>query len=212
MKLYGYFRSSAAYRIRIVLNLKGLDHERVYVHLRLGEQLQPGYLELNPQGKVPALLDGEAVLTQSMAIAEYLEECYPTPALLPADAVDRAWVRAICQAVACEIHPLNNLSTLNYLVNDMGLSEDDKVRWYRHWIAAGLGAIEDMLQAHPDSSTFCHGGMPTLADAFLIPQIFNAQRFDCDLSGYPTILRVEAACRDLDAFSAAHPDNQPDRE
>ncbi len=212
MKLYGYFRSSAAYRIRIVLNLKGLDHERVYVHLRLGEQLQPGYLELNPQGKVPALLDGEAVLTQSMAIAEYLEECYPAPALLPEEAVDRAWVRAICQAVACEIHPLNNLSTLNYLVNDMGLSEDDKLRWYRHWIAAGLGAIEAMLQAHPDSSTFCHGNMPTLADAFLIPQIFNAQRFDCDLSGYPTILRVEAACRDLEAFSAAHPDNQPDRE
>ena len=212
MKLYGYFRSSAAYRIRIVLSLKGLEYEQEFVHLRKGENLQPGYLEVNPQGKVPALINGDDVLTQSMAIAEYLEEEHPTPALLPDGSAARARVRALCQAIACDIHPVNNLPVLNYLVTDMGLTEADKLRWYQHWISVGLGAFEAMLEASPQTGVFCHGDSPTLADAFLVPQIFNAARFDCDLSGYPIINRIEAACQALETFRAVHPDNQPDRE
>ena len=212
MKLYGYFRSSAAYRVRIALNLKGLEYDQQFVHLRKGENLQPGYLELNPQGKVPVLINGEDVLTQSMAIAEYLEEQFPTPPLLPGGPAERARIRALCQAIACDIHPINNLPVLNYLVNDMGLTEADKLRWYQHWIAVGLGAVEAMLEASPQTGVYCHGDSPTLADAFLVPQVFNAARFDCDLSGFPIVNRIEAACQDLDTFGAAHPDNQPDKE
>jgi len=212
MKLYGYFRSSAAYRIRLVLHLKGLAYDQQFVHLRKGENLQPGYLEVNPQGKVPALINGEDVLTQSMAIAEYIEEEYPTPALMPEARAERARVRALCQAVACDIHPINNLPVLNYLVNDMGLTEADKMRWYHHWIAVGLGAVEAMLEASPHTGKFCHGDTPTLADTFLVPQVFNASRFDCDLSGFPTVNRIEAACQELEAFRIAHPDVQPDKE
>jgi len=212
MKLYGYFRSSAAYRVRLVLNLKGLAYDQQFVHLRKGENLQPGYLEVNPQGKVPALINGDDVLTQSMAIAEYLEELHPEPTLLPGGAAERARVRALCQAIACDIHPINNLPVLGYLVNDMGLSEADKLRWYHHWIAVGLGAVEAMLEASPQTGTFCHGDSPTLADTFLVPQVFNASRFDCDLSGYPTINRIDAACQELEVFRTAHPDNQPDKE
>lgn len=210
MKLYGFFRSSAAYRIRIVLNLKEIECDQQFVSLRLGEHLQPGYLQLNPQGRVPALLDGETVITQSMAIAEYLEETRGGARLLPDDPAGRSRVRALCQAVACDIHPLNNISVLNYLVNDMGLSEDQKLRWYQHWIADGLRSIEAMLAESPLTGKYCHGDDLTFADAFLVPQIFNAQRFDCDLSAYPTVMRINDACNELEAFSKAHPDVQPD--
>jgi maleylacetoacetate isomerase len=212
MKLYGYYRSSAAYRMRIALNLKGIDCEQQFVHLRKGEHLQPGYLELNPQGKVPALLDGDTVVTQSMAIAEYLEETRGGMKLLPDNAADRSRIRSLCQAIACDIHPLNNLSVLNYLVNDMGLSEDQKNRWYHHWIASGLRGIEAMLAESPQTGTYCHGDEVTLADVFLVPQIYNAGRFDCDLTPYPTVMRINDSCNELDAFIAAHPDNQPDNE
>jgi maleylpyruvate isomerase len=212
MKLYGFFRSSAAYRIRIALKLKGIDCDQQFVSLRKGEHLQPGYLELNPQGRVPALLDGETVITQSMAIAEYLEETGQGMKLLPEDAAGRSRVRSLCQVVACDIHPLNNISVLNYLVNDMGLSDVQKMRWYQHWVAAGLGGFEAMLADSPLTGTFCHGDDLSLADVFLIPQIFNAQRFDCDVSAYPTVMRIHDACQELEAFRNAHPVNQPDNE
>jgi maleylpyruvate isomerase len=212
MKLYGFFRSSAAYRIRIAVNLKGIDCDQQFVSLRKGEHLQPGYLQLNPQGRVPALLDGENVITQSMAIAEYLEEKYGGQKLLPDDAAGRARVRSLCQEVACDIHPLNNISVLNYLVNDMGLSEADKLRWYKHWIAVGLRSIEATLSDGPQTGTFCHGDELSLADVFLVPQVYNAQRFDCDLSAFPTVMRINDTCNELEAFRHAHPDNQPDNE
>jgi len=212
MKLYGFFRSSAAYRIRIALNLKGIDCDQQFVHLRKGEHLQPGYLQLNPQGRVPALIDGETVITQSMAIAEYLEEVRGGARLLPEDVAGRARVRALCQAVACDIHPLNNVSVLNYLVNDMGLTEEDKSRWYHHWISVGLRGVEAMLSESPQTGKYCQGDELSLADAFLVPQVYNAQRFDCDLSPYPTVMRINDSCVDLEAFQKAHPDNQPDNE
>lgn len=212
MKLYGFFRSSAAYRIRILLNLKGLDYDQQFVHLRRGENLQPGYLELNPQGKVPALLDGDAVIAQSMAIAEYLEETHPEPALLPDDAQGRARVRSLCQIVACDIHPLNNLAVLNYLVNDMGLSEEQKQRWYEHWVAKGLRGMETMLAEGRETGKFCHGDAVGMADAFLVPQVGNAQRFNCELGAFPTIMRIFEACQELEAFQQAQPNNQPDFE
>ena len=212
MKLYGYYRSSAAYRIRIVINLKAIPCDQQFVHLRKGEHLQPGYLELNPQGKVPALLDGETVVTQSMAIAEYLEEKGDGPSLLPGDAASRARIRALCQAIACDIHPLNNLPVLGYLVNDMGLSEDQKNRWYHHWIANGLRGVEAMLSESTWTGKYCQGDDVTLADAFLVPQVYNAQRFDCDLTPYPNVMRIHDTCNELDAFRQAHPDNQPDNE
>jgi maleylpyruvate isomerase len=212
MKLYGFFRSSAAYRIRIAVNLKEIDCDQLFVSLRKGEHLQPGYLELNPQGRVPALLDGDVVITQSMAIAEYLEETRGGMKLLPENAAGRSRVRALCQVVACDIHPLNNISVLNYLVNDMGLSEDQKLRWYQHWISAGLRGFEAMLADSPLTGTYCHGDNVTLADVFLVPQIFNAQRFDCDLAAYPNVMRIHDTCNELDAFQKAHPDVQPDNE
>ncbi|MGB3289387.1 MAG: maleylacetoacetate isomerase [Burkholderiaceae bacterium] len=214
MKLYSYFRSSAAYRVRIALNLKGLAYETVPVHLLKdgGQQLSDDYRTLNPTALVPTLVDGDLAVGQSMAILEYLEETHPAPALLPADAQGRARVRAIAQTIACDIHPLNNLRVLKYLKHQMAVGEEAKNEWYRHWIAQGLSAVEAMLAASPRTGRFCHGDQPTFADLCLVPQLFNARRFGCDESAYPTIVRIDAACAGIDAFQRAAPANQPDSE
>ncbi len=209
--LYGYFRSSAAYRGRIALNLKGLDYNQVPVNLVKGEQRGGEHLARNPQGMVPSLvLDDSSVVNQSLAICEYLDEVHPEPALLPADALARARVRALAQSVACEIHPLNNLRVLKYLVGELGVDETAKLAWYRHWITEGFAALEATLSTDPSSGDFCHGDTPTLADICLIPQVYNAERFECDLSAYPTIQRIAANCRSLPAFEKAAPEAQPD--
>ena len=217
LTLYTYFRSSAAYRVRIALGLKGLPYDSHAVHLVKdgGQQHTSAYRDLNPQALVPSLQteDGTATLTQSLAIMEYLEEAYPqAPALLPADLVGRARVRALAQVVACEIHPLNNLRVLRYLTQEMGLSSTQKDAWYAHWIALGLGALEEMLATSSATGRFCHGDQPTLADCCLVPQVFNARRFDCPMDGYPTIARIVAACEQLPAFEQAAPEQQPDAE
>jgi maleylpyruvate isomerase len=212
LRHYTYYRSSAAYRVRIALNLKGLEAEERYVHLRKGEQRADDYLSLNPQGLLPALVDGDAVLGQSLAIIEYLEETRPEPALLPSDPLGRARVRQLALAVACDIHPIDNLKVLTYLGEHLGADDKAKATWYRHWINQGLGAIERLLAESNATSTFCHGDTPGLADLCLVPQLYNARRFDTDLACYPTIVRIEAACQALDAFSSAAPDVQPDAE
>lgn len=212
LRLYDYFRSSAAYRVRIALNLKGLDYEHVGVHLVKdgGRHLAPDYARLNPQRLVPALDDDDLFLTQSLAILEYLEEVRPKPPLLPEDPPGRARVRALALAVACEIHPLNNLRVLKYLTGPLGLDEAAKTTWYRHWITEGFAAIEVRLAREPSTGRFCHGDRPGLADACLVPQVFNARRFEVDLTPYPTIRRIDQACQALPAFERAHPENQPD--
>ena len=211
MHLYGYFRSSAAYRVRIALNLKGIAPEGRYVHLQKAQQRAVDYLALNPQGLVPALVTDEGdVLTQSLAIVEWLEETHPKPPLLPADATGRARVRSLAQAIACDIHPLNNLRVLNYLVHTLGVSDEQKNGWYRYWIDLGFEALETRLAREPATGRFCHGDAPTLADLCLVPQVANARRFDIDLSPYPTIVRIDQACRALPAFANAAPECQPD--
>ena len=214
MKLYDYFRSSACYRVRIGLQLKGLDYDAVSVHLVRdgGEQLKPDYREINPTGLVPVLKDGGATLTQSMAILEYLDETHTTSPLLPADAAGRARVRSLALMIACDIHPLDNLRVLRYLVKQAGLTEDAKNAWYAHWVQEGFTALEAHLAASADTGRFCHGDTPTLADCFLVPQVFNAVRFGIDITPYPTIARIDEACRALPAFQAAHPSQQPDAE
>jgi maleylacetoacetate isomerase/maleylpyruvate isomerase len=214
MKLYTFFRSSAAYRVRIALNLKGLAYEAVPVHLSRGggEQLAPAYRKLNPQSLVPVLQDGERALTQSLAIMEYLEEVYPLPPLLPKNPAARALVRSLALAIACEIHPLNNTRVLNYLSGPLGLNDDAKRTWYHHWIALGLGAFEARLAGDREAGSFCHGDAPGLADCCLVPQLANARRFNCDVSPYPTLLRIDKNCQALDAFRRAAPDQQPDAE
>jgi maleylpyruvate isomerase len=218
MKLYTYFRSSASYRVRIALNLKGLPYETVPVHLLKdgGQQYSEQYRALNPDGLVPALIDDHAGATaaimQSLAIIEYLEEAYPTPALLPQPAIDRAFVRSVALSIACEIHPLNNLRVLRYLARTLKVGEDDKNAWYRHWVEQGLSALETTLARDARVGVFCYGDQPSLADCFLVPQIFNAQRFKCDLSAMPTIMRIFDACMAQDAFVQASPEQQPDAE
>ncbi len=212
MKLFGYFRSSAAYRVRIALNLKGLDYELVPLHLQKNEHLSADYARLNPQQLLPSLEVDGAVLTQSLAIIEYLDEVYPKPALLPKEPVLRAQVRAMAQAIACDIHPINNLRVLRYLVHDMGLSDENKNQWYRHWVESGLAAVEQMLRQSSLSGDFCFGAAPGLADACLVPQVANGRRFNCDLSGCPTVVRIVDHCNTLDAFRRAAPDQQPDAE
>ena len=212
IKLHGFFRSSAAFRVRIALNLKGLGYDNGFVHLRRGEQGQPAYLAVNPQGLVPALeVDGET-LVQSLPIVEYLDETHPQPPLLPADAAGRARVRALAAIVACDIHPLNNLRVLRYLHVPLGHDQTAIETWYNHWIDAGFAAFERLLAADPRTGSFCHGDAPGLADIALVPQVVNAERFRLDLARYPTIVRIFATCMKLDAFAAAHPDQQPDRE
>jgi maleylacetoacetate isomerase len=212
MKVYGYFRSSASYRLRIALNLKGLTAEQSFIHLRKREQTAPDYLAVNPMGLVPSLVEGDRTLTQSLSIIEYLEEAHPDPALLPRDPLDRAWVRSIAQAIACDIHPINNLRVLNRLRDQLGLDEGARNAWYAHWVAEGFRGVEAMLSANPRPGAFCFGETPTLADVCLVPQVMNAERLNCPLDDYPTIRRVAAAARALPAFQAAEPDRQPDAE
>ena len=211
MKLYNYFRSSASFRVRIALELKGLAYEYRAVHLAKGEQKQPEFTALTAEGLVPLLeLDDGRRLTQSMAIIEYLDETHPQPALLPADAAGRARVRSLAQIVACEIHPLNNLRVLKYLVHELKVGDEAKNAWYRHWVRLGLESYEAQLAAQP--ATYSHGDAPTLADCCLVPQIFNAQRFDCDLNGLPRTMAVFEACMKLPAFQRAQPSACPDFE
>jgi maleylacetoacetate isomerase len=213
MKLYDYFRSSAAYRVRIALNLKGLAPERAFVHLRKGAQRADDYLEVNPQGLVPVLVtDGGNVLTQSLAIIEYLDETHREPPLLPPDPAGRARVRALALAIACDIHPIDNLRVLRYLLHTVGVSEEQKDAWYKYWIDVGLEALERQVARDPDTGRFCHGDAPTLADICLVPQLANARRVDMDLSPYPTLVRIETACKAVPAFAAAEPSRQPDAE
>jgi maleylacetoacetate isomerase len=209
VKLYTYFRSSAAYRVRIALNLKNLEHESAFVNLVEAEHRGASYLSLNPQGLVPALEDGTSFVTQSLAIVEYLDERYPEPPLLPRDAEGRARVRALALGIACDIHPLNNTRVMQYLENTLACTREQRLAWYRHWIAEGLGALERILD-DPRTGTFCHGDTPTMADIALVPQVFNAQRYGCDVEPYPRIRRITDACLSMPAFQAAAPANQPD--
>jgi len=211
VKLYTYFRSSAAFRVRIALNLKGLDYQPTFVHLAKGEHRQPAYAAVNPQALVPTLEEGGRLLTQSLAILEYLEETHPQPPLLPQDPFERARVRSLALLIACEIHPLNNLRTLRHLKSSLGQSEEQVNGWYRHWVADGLAKLEAELQ-NPGTGHFCHGQTPTFADCCLVPQIFNAKRYQCELGPYPAVMRVFAACMQLGAFVRAQPDQQPDAE
>jgi maleylacetoacetate isomerase/maleylpyruvate isomerase len=208
MELYNYFRSSASYRVRIALALKGLDYDYRAVHLAKNEHLSESYSAVSATRLVPMLRDGEHTVLQSLAIIEYLDETHPEPPLLPADPIGRARVRALALDVACEIHPLNNLRVLRYLVRDMKVSEDDKNRWYRHWVETGLEVVELQLAAAP--TTYCHGDTPTLADCTLVPQIFNARRMDCRLDHVPQVMRVFDACMKLDAFEQTRPERCPD--
>lgn len=215
LTLYGYWRSSAAYRVRIALNLKGLAYRQVPVHLVRdgGEQHGKAYQALNPQGLVPLLVDDEnggVPIAQSLAIIEYLEEIFPVPAILPADPVARAQVRALALHLACDVHPLNNLRVLQYLSRELGVDDAAKNAWYRHWVAEGLAAVEQGLAAYGD--TFSLGTRPGYLEACLVPQVYNARRFDCDLDAYPRILALTARCEALDAFRHAAPDAQPDAQ
>jgi maleylacetoacetate isomerase len=210
MELYNYHRSSASYRVRIALALKGLAYDYKPVHLARSEQSAESYAAVSAARLVPLLRDGEHVLTQSLAIIEYLDETHPQPPLLPAAPAERARVRALALDIACEIHPLNNLRVLRYLKRDMKLAEEDKDRWYRHWVETGLEVVERQLAARP--ATYCHGEAPTLADCVLVPQIFNARRFDCRLAHVPQVMRVFDACMRLDAFERTRPENCPDFE
>ncbi len=214
MKLYGYFRSSASYRVRIALNLKGLDYQHEGVHLLKngGEQLSAAYKQINPDALVPAFEDQGEILSQSLAILEYLDEAYPAPPLLPVAALDRAYVRSLALAIACEIHPVNNLRVLKYLTGELKLSDEQKTTWYKHWVEGGLQALEQRVANHPKTGRFCFGDQPGLADCCLVPQIFNAQRFNCDLSAMPTLLRIYQNCMELPAFISASPAQQPDAE
>ncbi|MCH2547964.1 MAG: maleylacetoacetate isomerase [Alphaproteobacteria bacterium] len=211
MELFTYYRSSASYRVRIALNMKGLEAQHIAVNLLDSEQRSESYGMLNPQKLIPALMtDDSQLLTQSLAILEYLEERYPDVSpLLPKDILGRARVRSLAQSIACEISPLNNLRVLRYLVQDLQASEEQKLQWYRHWIHIGFEAVEAMLQQR-QTGQFCHGNSPGMADCCLVPQIYNAQRFDCDLERYPTIMRIGDACAALPAFADAHPAKQAD--
>jgi len=214
IKLYNYFLSSASFRVRIALNLKGLPFEYIPVPLTKGggQQFTPEFKSLNPAALVPVMVDGDQVLAQSLAIVEYLEETHPAPPLLPLKAADRARVRAIALSIACEIHPLNNLRVLRYLRRTLGVTEEAKNAWYRHWVETGLAAVEPLLADDPRTGAFCHGDLPTMADVFLVPQIFNAQRLDCDLSHIPTVMRIFDRCLALPAFAEAAPAKQPDAD
>ena len=211
MQLYNYFRSSASYRVRIALALKSLDYDYQSVHLPKNEQFNESYAAVSATRLVPTLVEGDQAFTQSLAIIEYLDETHPTPPLLPADAAGRARVRALAFDIACEIHPLNNLRVLRYLVKDLKVSEDDKNRWYRHWVETGLETVERQLN-DPRTGRFCHGDAPTVADITLVPQIFNAQRFDCRLDHVPAVMRVYEACMKLPAFDLTQPSKCPDAE
>ena len=212
MILHGYWRSSAAWRVRIALNLKGIPwtHQGVSLVRGNGEQHGPEFAAINPQKLVPALQTDRATLTQSLAIVEYLEEVRPAPALLPTGAAARARVRAIAMAVACDIHPVNNLRVIRYLAGELGIEPAQRARWYAHWVTEGLQAIETMLATSADTGEFCHRDAPTLADVCLVPQLYNARRFDVDLTPYPCLVGIESRCLTIPAFADAAPENQPD--
>lgn len=210
MQLYSYFRSSASYRVRIALAWKRLDHDYLPVHLPRNEHHARGFAELTPHQQVPVLQDGDQVLTQSLAIIEYLEETHPMPPLLPADAAGRARVRALALNVACDIHPPANLRVLRYLLHDLNVGEERKDQWCLHWVQQGLQAMERQLARHPATGRYCHGNQPTLADVFLVPQMFNAQRIGCPLDALPTVRRITDACLQLPAFADAQPLACPD--
>jgi len=220
MKLHNYFRSSASFRVRIALALKGLAYDYIPVHLARGDHKLPGYAEVSADRLVPLLEDDGERFSQSMAIIEYLDETHPQPPLLPADAAGRARVRALAQSIACEIHPLNNLRVLKYLVRELKVSEDAKNTWYRHWVREGLESFERQLttlaaqraQVGLKPSVYCWGDTPTLADCCLVPQIFNGQRFDVNFDGLPLTMAAFAACMQLPAFQQAQPSNCPDNE
>jgi maleylacetoacetate isomerase len=214
MKLYTFFRSSASYRVRIALNLKGLAYDQAAIHLRRGggEQLQPAYKSINPQALVPALEDNGRVLTQSLAIMEYLEEKYPDPPLLPKDPAERALVRSMALVVACEVHPIQNLRVLAFVKSKYNQTDEQVNHWAQHWINLGLSALEEIILTQPKRGKFCYGDTPTLADVCLIPQLGNARRYGCDLSRYPKILDIEKNCMALRAFADAAPEKQPDAE
>ncbi|WP_050478509.1 maleylacetoacetate isomerase [Herbaspirillum rhizosphaerae] len=210
--LYSYFRSSASYRVRIALNLKGQSYDTVPVHLvnNGGEQFAPAFSALNPQSLVPVMEEEGRHITQSLAMLEYLEERFPTPALLPPGLLDRAHVREISLAIACDIHPLNNLRVLRMLKQELGVSDEVKQQWIQHWVKLGFAALEQQLAASPQRGRFCFGDTPTMADCCLIPQIFNARRFEVDMTPYPTLAAIDEACSQLEAFQLAQPSAQPD--
>ena len=212
LQLYSYWRSSAAYRVRIGLNLKGLPYEIVPVHLVQdgGEQHSEAYRAINPQELVPTLGHGQRRLGQSLAILEYLDEVWPDRPLLPATARARQRVRALALLVACDIHPLNNLRVLQYFEREWNVPQPERDAWVKHWITEGFAAVEALLAEHPSTGDFCEGETPTLADCCLVPQIYNARRFGVDMAAYPTLARIEASCLALPAFDAARPENQPD--
>ena len=211
MMLYDYFRSSAAYRVRIALNLKGLAAERKSIHLRKGDQRGADYRAINAQGLIPTLDVGGVCLTQSLAIIEYLDEKYPEPPLVPRNAEDRAFARAVALAIACDIHPLNNLRVLQYLGKQLGVEEPQRDEWYRHWVKEGFEALEKQLSQRP-ASPYALGAQPTIADVFIVPQVANANRLKVPLEPYPRIGAINEACQKLQAFADARPEAQPDAE
>ena len=212
IKLYSYWRSSAAYRVRIGLNLKGIEHEIIPVNLLKdgGEQHQENYRRLNPQHLIPTLIDGDVTVTQSLAILEYLDEKYPDPALLPAALADRSFARQLAQIVACDIHPLNNLRVLKYLSKELGIDDASKDNWYQHWLLNGFKSIELLLKSRNRRGPYCLSDHVTLADVCLIPQMYNAHRFNIPLEDFPILCKIEQECLDTDAFQSALPENQPD--
>lgn len=212
--LHNYFRSSSAYRVRIALNLKGLPYEYAPVHLNRngGEQFGAPFVALNPQRLVPVLSEADLDISQSLAIIEYLDERYPQAALLPGSAADRAWIRQLSLAMACDIHPLNNLRVLKYLSGPLGQSDAVKQQWIAHWTITGLDALEQELARAPQRGRFCFGDTPTMADCCLAPQLYNARRFQIDLAPYTTLRSIDGHCQELEAFAQAHPDRQPDAE
>jgi len=210
VKLYTYYLSSASYRVRIGLNLKGLSYEPVFVDLAAGRQLEPEYLALNPEGRVPYLVDGDVRLSQALAILEYLEETRPDPPLLPGGPSERARMRQIALAIVADTQPLQNTGPFGYLKEGLGVSEEGRRRWYRHWVTRGLAAVEAILAGHPATGRFCHGDAPTLADVCLVPQVANARRARLDMTPYPVVQRITDACLALEAFRRAAPENQPD--
>ena len=212
MKLYGFFRSSASYRVRIALNMKGLEYSQMSVHLTKGQQNSEKFIAVNPQKLVPVIEIGDDFLFQSMAILDYLELTYPDKPILPKDVLGQVRVRSIAQMVACDIHPLNNVRVLNYLSNQLDVTNEQKLKWYHHWIRSGFEALETRLKTEPQTGQFCHGDEPGYADLVLVPQVANATRFDVDLNMYPTLMKINDRCLDLPAFRKAMPENQPDVE
>ena len=210
LTLYSYFRSTAAYRVRIALAIKEVNYRLIPVNLLKGEHKEDHYVDKNPDGLVPMLETPSIALGQSMAILEYLEETYPTPSLLPTNAEHRAYIRALAYTIASDIHPINNLRVLKYLTNTLGLSEDSKIKWYHHWLEQGFTSIEQRLQQNRNKGDYCFSDTPSLADICLVPQIYNAKRFDFSMQAYPEIMRIHENCMSLAAFESTRPENQPD--